>query len=142
MFISELFPTSPTFSATLSFFLATINKEISTVWNVERVMSMLASYFAASSFCLLYLYTGEIAPTSHRGMISAAGSIFARISAFLGPLLSTLNLTNTARLCLFGAVAGSCVITSCLLPETRDRVVPDTPVNVKYRRQEQGLILA
>ena len=117
-----------------------INKEFSSHWSLERVMSMLASFFAASSFCLLFLLTGEVSPTTHRGMISSTGSLFARISAFFGPLLSAADLTSAQRLSLFGTLAASCVLTSLLLPETKGRAIPETARDVQERRDEQRVL--
>ena len=127
-------------SASLCFFLGIIHREFSAHWSLERVMSMLASYFAASSFCLLFLFTGELSPTTHRGMISSTGSLFARVSAVFGPLLSAADLTSANRLSLFGALAASCVLTSLLLPETRGRAMPETVSDVRQRREQQKVL--
>ena len=128
-------------SASLCFFLGTINKSFSPHWNMERIMSMFASFFAASSFCLLFLLAGEVSPTTHRGMISCTGSLFARVSAFFGPLLSSADLTSTQRLSLFGVLAASCALTSLVLPETRGRPIPETARDVRQRRDDQKVIL-
>ena len=35
-------------------------------WSLDRLASILGTMFVSAAFALIYLYTGELAPTTHR----------------------------------------------------------------------------
>jgi hypothetical protein len=104
------------------------------------VMSMLASLCVTASITVTFLFTGELSPTTHRGMISSGSRIFAAICAIFGPLVSAANLTTSQRLGLFGTLAASGALVSLLLPETRGRAIPATAKDVHERRMKQRIL--
>ena len=66
----------------MCFGLGLISWQWTAVWNLERVMSLMANVMIAIAFGLVFLYTGELAPTTHRGFTNCAGSSAARIGMF------------------------------------------------------------
>ena len=109
-----------------------------TDWTLESVSSLIGVIFASGSASGIWLWSTELAPTSHRGFVVCVGSSAARIGSFLGPyvFLNLKPVTNKAvpfgglvfliLLCLVGVVA---------LVETGDKETALTGKDVAARRQ-------
>ena len=109
-----------------------------TDWTLESASSLIGVIFASGSASGIWLWSTELAPTSHRGFVVCVGSSAARIGSFLGPYIF-LNLKPVTHkvvpfgglvflilLCLAGVVA---------LVETGDKETALTGEDVAYRRQ-------
>ena len=120
------------------FFLAIIDVNISDTWTLRQVACLAAVVFIALAFIALYLYTAELAPTSHRGMILCLCSATARVGSFIGPYLSLLHgkLDDRVLFALFGGAALAAAGLTLLLPDSSGRASPDTPADIGAKRQE------
>ena len=50
----------------------------SDVWSFERLTNLAAIIWVACAFALVFLYTNELAPTTHRGLVMCSCSVVAR----------------------------------------------------------------
>ena len=64
--------------AMLSVLLAIPEVKIGGLWTLEIVFCLIGFIFVGGCFSGIYLWTGEVAPTSHQGMVFCACSSFAR----------------------------------------------------------------
>ena len=107
-------------------------------WSLESIASLVGIVFISASFSGMYLWSGELAPTSHRGFVFGVSSSAARLGSFFGPFI-VLNLRSLVpRPVLFGLLAGSvllCAFFSFLLVETCDQEVAVTGEDVDIRRR-------
>ena len=62
----------------ICFLLGMIPWQWSVVWSFERLMNMVAIVGASCAFALVFLYTNELAPTTHRGLVMSSCSVVAR----------------------------------------------------------------
>lgn len=65
-------------AACVCFLLAMIPWRWNNVWSFERLMNLIAIIFVSDGFALVFLYTNELAPTTHRGFALSSSSIVAR----------------------------------------------------------------
>ena len=107
-------------------------------WTLQSAASLVCVVFVNAAFSLVFLYSGELAPSSHRGLVLCLASSAARLGGFLGPfifnnlfLVFPQALPWGLRAGLGAACAGAC----CLLVETGGRSVPATPTDVTQRRK-------
>ena len=119
----------------LSNFLAMPDVQISESWTLEFIACLIGSIAVSAAFAILYLFTSELAPTSHRGMILSLSSSSARIGSFIGPYVSLLYDVTDRRvpLALFaGATLVMCVAVQ-LQADTSGKQIPETPKGVELR---------
>ena len=126
----------------ITFLLAMINLNLGRGWKLESVICLISSSFVSAAFSGIYLYTSELAPTSHRGMVFAFSSSSGRIGSFLGPFVIT-NLRDIVGkwlsfglLILLGMIS---LLGMLYLVDTHLKKIPDTPAEVKERRKEYKL---
>ena len=114
-------------------FIAMVPVQFSESWTLEYVASLLGSISGSAAFAMVYLYTGELSPTSHRGMIMCLSSSSARVGSFLGPYVSLLYGVADRRvpLALFAGLAFCGCLASFFLPDTTGVAIPETPKDVK-----------
>lgn len=62
------------------------------VWSFERLMNLAAIIGVSCAFALAFLYTNELAPTTHRGLVMSCCSVVARG----GKVNSVLRLLSTS----------------------------------------------
>lgn len=88
---------------------------------------MLGKLFIAGSFAVIYNYSAELFPTVVRNSAMGLGSMSARLSGALTPLIALLDSFDpTIPAVIFGVIAllsGVCVM---LLPETMDQPMPQS----------------
>ena len=126
-------------STCICFLAGIIPWQWTAIWGLERVMSLVAVVAISAAFGHIYMYTGELAPTSHRGLILCICSIIARLGAFIGPFVSHFSGHNSVKLGLNALLAGVAAALTLLLPETRGAGIPEGPTAILARREEQGL---
>ena len=126
----------------ICFGIAMIDVPLSATWQLRQVSCLIAVIFIGAEFITVFLYTVELSPTSHRGMILSSCSGVARIGSFLGPYLSLLYNVLDRRIVL-GIFAGSAVMAAVgtwfLLEDTTGVEIPETPADlqgVKRLREE------
>ena len=113
--------------------IASLDVKFNDDWSLEHLASMLGSIGTTVAFMLTYLLTGELAPTSHRGMIICLCSSFARVGSFVGPYVNLLYGVTDRRvpLALFAGLSFLASVVVWFLPDTTGRSVPETPGDVE-----------
>ena len=109
--------------------VAMANYDIYATFTVEHMASLLGFMSIVSSFTMIYLHTGELTPTSHRGMVFCICGSFGRVGSFLGPYIQLLFTLLDKRI-TFGIFAGVSMICAIIISFTRDptgRAMPETP---------------
>ena len=117
----------------LANFLAMPDVMLSENWSLEHVACLIGMMAIAAAFCVIYLYTGELAPTSHRGMILSLSSSAARIGSGIGPYVALMYDVTDRRvpLVVFAVAEGLMGTAVWFLSETRGRRIPETPKDVE-----------
>lgn len=113
--------------------VAMVDHEFSPGWDVNRVACLAGNVALCCCYGTIYLYTGELAPTSHRGMIMALCSSAARVGSTLGPYMTLLYRLADRRIPLgvFGALTILCGVAVWGLSDTTGRRIPETPKDVE-----------
>ena len=113
--------------------LAMLDVRFTATWSLEHLVSIIGNIATSSAFVMMYLYTGELAPTSHRGMILCLSSSCARIGSFVGPYVNLLYGVTDRRvpLALFAGLSLLACLAVWFLPDTTGRSVPETPGDVE-----------
>ena len=98
-------------------------------------------YKKSSKECFsgLYLWTGELAPTSHRGFVFSACSLSARIGSFIGPYIFNNLAPVTPKAVPLGGLAflsALCAVGAFLLVETGDKKICVSAEDVEGRRKK------
>ena len=121
-----------------SYVIAMIDFRFGGEWSLERLACLVGTMFISGAFALVYLYTMEVAPTTHRGMIMCLSSSSARIASFLGPYVSLLfdMVNRRVPLLMFAVLGLLAALGVYFLPDTSSGEVPDTPEDVKTRRNK------
>jgi len=120
--------------------IAMIDAPFNDEYDLQFLASILGSICAGSAFIMMYLYSSELAPTSHRGMIICACSVAARIGSIIGPYIFLLNTVTDRRVALsiFAGLAGLAGFTVLFLPDTHLKPVPETPKDVNLKALSEG----
>ncbi|KDR23392.1 Organic cation transporter protein [Zootermopsis nevadensis] len=88
---------------------------------------MLGKFFVAGSFAIVYNYTAELFPTVVRNTALGIGSMGARLSGALTPLITLLDsFDKRLPSIIFGAIAVISGLLALLLPETLNQPMPQT----------------
>ena len=108
--------------------IAMIDFNISETFTVEHLASLSGYMTIMSSYTMVYQYTGEMAPTSHRGMVFCICGSFGRIGSFLGPYIQLLFTILDKRI-TFGIFTGISMICAIIVTFTSDPTGKDMPEN-------------
>ncbi|XP_077295926.1 organic cation transporter protein-like isoform X2 [Arctopsyche grandis] len=97
-------------------------------WSLERVILSLIGIFGMSlSFPTIYLFAGEVFPTVLRNTGMGLCSMLARVGSMISPFLAGLeSFKYWLPPVLFGSMPMLAAILTIFLPETHDRVLPNT----------------
>ena len=81
-----------------------------------------------ASFAMVYQYATEIFPTVVRNAGLGSCSFFSRIGSIIAPFIGreVALLSPIAPLLIFGITSVLAGLLTLLLPETKDRLSPDT----------------
>ena len=102
-------------------------------WTLEYVACLLGNIAITAAFAQIYLYTSELAPTSHRGMIMSLSSSSARVGSFMGTYISLLYDITDRRVPL-AVIAGASILCGAaifFLSDTTGRRILETPQDVE-----------
>lgn len=124
--------------AALSYLLAIPDVPILGEYSMENIMCLLGIVFVSGTFSGVYMWTTEIAPTSHVGLVFCLSSGSARIGSFIGPYIFNNLYPKTHKavpLGLLAVIAVVCVLGSFLLVETGDKTMALTPQDIEERRK-------
>ena len=108
-------------------------------WTLEMVSCLIGFVFVSGCFGGVCLWTGELAPTSHRGLVVCACFSASRIGSFLGPYIFNNLAPVTYKAVLLGGLAllsVLCAAGSFLLVETGDKKICLTGEDVVVRRKK------
>ncbi|CAH1799763.1 unnamed protein product [Owenia fusiformis] len=90
-------------------------------------LSMVGKLMLSAGFGMVYNYAAEIFPTQIRNIGVGTSSMFARIGGIVAPYIGLLqNFNRVIPTVIFGALALLAGVLVLLLPETRDRDLPET----------------
>ncbi|XP_050674808.1 organic cation transporter protein isoform X1 [Leptidea sinapis] len=93
----------------------------------STVVVIIGKLFIAGSFAIIYNYSAELFPTVVRNSAIGLGSMFARLSAGLTPLITLLDSFNPKiPAATFGLVALLSGFLCLFLPETMNQPMPQT----------------
>ncbi|GFR98008.1 organic cation transporter protein [Elysia marginata] len=102
-------------------------------------LSLIAKAAMLAAAPLLYTYSAELFPTTHRGIGVGSCSMMSRIGGLLSAYIADLGLYFTGNLAsvLPQIVLGTCTILGTLLvlflPETRGRNLPETVEDIREK---------
>ena len=122
-----------------SFLLALPQVELGRKWTLESVFCLVGVMFISGCSSGMYLWTGELAPTSHRGLVFSVCSIASTAGSFVGPYIFNNLVLMAPRGVLFGGLAtlaALCAVGSFLLVETGDKNIYLTGQDVVERRKK------
>ena len=108
-------------------------------WTLEMVSCLIGFVFVSGCFGGVCLWTGELAPTSHRGLVVCACFSASRIGSFLGPYIFNNLAPVTYKAVPLGGLAllsVLCAAGSFLLVETGDKKICLTGEDVVVRRKK------
>ncbi|XP_014677146.1 PREDICTED: organic cation transporter protein-like, partial [Priapulus caudatus] len=90
-------------------------------------LATFGKFCVSMTFSVVYLYSAEIYPTVVRNAGVGSNSVFARVGAILAPYISMLGTYSpTLPLVIFGIPAVIAGVLAMFLPETMDKVLPET----------------
>ena len=124
--------------ATVSYLIAIPDVELGGSWTLESICCLIGVIFVSGCFSGIYLWTAELAPTSHRGFVFCMSSSAARIGSFLGPYIFNNLAPITHKAVPLGGLAFLsllCALGSFLLVETGDRETALAGGDVVARRK-------
>ncbi|KAL4222696.1 hypothetical protein ACF0H5_018737 [Mactra antiquata] len=96
------------------------------------VLVMIAKFGASAAFSTVYIYTGELYPTSVRNSAMGSSSMMARVGGMIAPYVADLDrlVSESFGKALPQVVFGTlCIIAGLLalmLPETLNKTLPET----------------
>ncbi|XP_065332328.1 organic cation transporter protein [Cloeon dipterum] len=94
---------------------------------VVTVIVMVGKFFIAASFAIIYNYTAEMFPTVVRNTALGVGSMCARLSGALTPMIGLLDsLDKTLPTVIFASLALLAGALALFLPETAGKPMPQT----------------
>ena len=114
-------------------FLAMVDVQFSSAWSLELVAGLVGYVATSAALNMLWLFSAELAPTSHRGMIICLSSSAARLGSFIGPYTSLMYGVTDRKvpLALFAGFTMLACVAMWFLPDTTDRSIAETPKDVE-----------
>lgn len=92
-----------------------------------QVFSLIGKFFLNAAFDMIWFYSGEVFPTVIRNIGVGIGSTWARIGGTLAPQAALLfKVWKPAPLIILGTLPIIAAFFSLLLPETKDKALPET----------------
>ena len=94
----------------------------------KSALSQLGKFLITASFGMVYQYATEIFPTVVRNAGLGSCSFFSRIGSIIAPFIGreVALLSPLAPVLIFGVTSVVAGLLTLLLPETKDRLSPDT----------------
>ena len=113
----------------LSNLLAMPDVNFSPQWTLNHVACLIGSIAILCAFLVVYLFTSELAPTSHRGMVMSLCSSCARIGSFIGPYASLLftAIDRKVTLAVFSGATLISAVAVFFLPDTTEQAIMEIP---------------
>ncbi|KAL5268443.1 hypothetical protein ACHWQZ_G002344 [Mnemiopsis leidyi] len=124
--------------------LAMPDVEISDNWTLEYVASLIGNLTCSAAFGVIYLYSSELAPTSHRGMVMSLSSASARVGSFTGTYVGLLYAVADRRVPLTVFAGLTCVFMTSIffMSDPTGRRIPETPIDVEVLSGNKDFVKA
>ncbi|XP_038045314.1 organic cation transporter protein-like [Patiria miniata] len=95
--------------------------------NARLAIAMIGKFCISASFAIIYVVSGEIYPTSVRSAGLGISSASARFAGILSPFILDLKeFWSPLPFVVFGSLSVAAGLLSFLLPETKDKKLPET----------------
>ena len=103
----------------------------------KSALSQLGKFMITASFAMVYQYATEIFPTVVRNAGLGSCSFFSRIGSIIAPFIGreVAQLSPIAPVLIFGVTSVLAGLLTLLLPETKNRISPDT-IQVRTNRRK------
>ena len=113
--------------------LAMLDVKINEFWTLEFIACLIGNLSCSAASGVIYLYSGELAPTSHRGMVMSLSSASARVGSFAGTYVGLLYSMTDQRVPLAVFASLTCIFMAAVyfLSDTMGRRIPETPIDVE-----------
>ena len=122
------------FAIMLLYLLAIPDVQISGQWTLKSISLVLSTIPVYGCFAGVYLWTGELAPTSHQGLVFSICTSVTAVGSFVGPyIFSSLTWVSLGILAFLAAV---CAVGCFFLVETGDKSICLTGQDVVVRRRK------
>ncbi|KAI8791631.1 organic cation transporter protein [Biomphalaria glabrata] len=104
---------------------------------ITLVLSLVGKFGSSAAFAIIYIYTVELFPTVMRNSGLGLCSVMARVGGILAPYIADIgqvisgDMAVVLPLLIFG---GACIfagLLALLLPETANKMLPDTVEDAK-----------
>ena len=94
----------------------------------KSALAQLGKFMITASFAMVYQYSAEVFPTVVRNAGLGSCSFFSRIGSIIAPFIGRemAQLDPIAPVLIFGVTSLLAGLLTLLLPETKDRISPDT----------------
>lgn len=122
----------------LVFLIAIADVDLGNDWGLDSVLSLIGLTTVSICFSNVYLWTSEIAPTSHRGVAFTLGSGLGKFGGFAGPyVFNNLGPATTRAVpwILLAVLSLLCALAAVFLIETGDKELTHVPAEVQERRK-------
>jgi len=91
------------------------------------VLALIGNFCTTLCFAVLYMYTGELMPTTVRAAGVGSSSLISKIGGTLSPTVADLaDIHPAIPTIIFVAMATTSGALTIMLPETKDRKMPET----------------
>ncbi|XP_063689238.1 solute carrier family 22 member 15-like [Bolinopsis microptera] len=123
----------------LVFLIAVADVDLGNDWGLDSVCSLVGLTIVTGNFYNIYLWTSELAPTSHRGFAFTIGSGAAKFGGFAGPyIFNNLGPATTRAVpwILLAVLSLLCALAAFFLVESADKAIVNVPEEVKERRKD------
>ncbi|GBN08608.1 Solute carrier family 22 member 7 [Araneus ventricosus] len=97
-------------------------------WWITEIVSLFGKFFITSSFSIIYVFSTEIFPTMVRTVGLGSAEVCALSGAIIAPFVREMGKASHPLVpqFIFGFLAVTAGFLSLLLPETKNRSIPDT----------------
>ncbi|GBO16633.1 Organic cation transporter protein, partial [Araneus ventricosus] len=97
-------------------------------WWMSEIVSLFGKFCITSSFSILYVFSTELFPTTVRTVGLGSAQVSARLGAIIAPFVREMGKASHPIVpqLIFGFLAVTAGLLSLLLPETKNRSIPDT----------------
>merc|ERR1719373_1543842 len=91
------------------------------------VLALIGNFCTTMCFAILYMYTGELMPTTVRAAGVGSSSMVSKIGGTLSTTVAALaDISPIIPTLIFGSMAITSGLITFILPETKDRKMPDS----------------
>ncbi|XP_055888321.1 organic cation transporter protein-like [Biomphalaria glabrata] len=104
---------------------------------MTMALSLVGKFGASAAFAVIYIYTAELFPTVMRNSGLGISSVVARVGGILAPYIADIghvisgDMAVVLPLLIFGGASIFAGLLALLLPETANKMFPDTVEDAK-----------